>query len=212
MVLCLIAAFVLTACVGPQTKTGKGAAVGTAGGAAVGAGIGQLIGKDTESTLIGAGVGAAVGAAAGAGIGHMMDKQEQEFNQALATSNAAAVRREGNQLAITLKGDVSFDTGSDQVKSGLYSELDRIAKVMVDYPQTKIIVEGHTDSVGKESSNMNLSRRRAESVKTLLVQRGVGASRVQVVAFGESQPISDNGTAAGRQKNRRVEIKVEPTS
>ena len=212
MVLCLIAAFVLTACVGPQTKTGKGAAVGTAGGAAVGAGIGQLIGKDTESTLIGAGVGAAVGAAAGAGIGHMMDKQEQEFNQALAASNAAAVRREGNQLAITLKGDVSFDTGSDQVKSELYSELDRISKVMVNYPDTRIIVEGHTDSVGKESSNMDLSRRRAESVKTLLIQRGVGASRVQVVAFGESQPISDNGTAAGRQKNRRVEIKVEPTS
>lgn len=203
--------FVFTGCA-PQNKAQSGGLIGAAGGAAAGALAGQLIGKDTEATLIGAAVGAAVGGAAGAGVGHMMDKQEQEFNQALAASNAAAVRREGNLLAITLKGDVSFDSGSDKVNPGLYSEIDRIAQIMIQYPQTRIRVEGHTDSQGKDAYNLNLSQRRAQAVSNLLVQKGLDASRINVVAFGETQPVATNATPEGRQKNRRVEIKIEPTS
>ncbi|MDM8538509.1 OmpA family protein, partial [Desulfobacterales bacterium HSG17] len=185
--------------------------IGAAGGAAAGALAGQIIGKNTKGTLIGAAVGAAVGGAAGAGVGHMMDRQEQEFNQALAASNAAAVRREGNLLAITLKGDVSFDSGSAKINPGLYSEIDRIAQIMTQYPQTRIQVEGHTDSKGKDASNMELSRKRADAVMNLLVQRGVDPGKITIMPFGESQPVSTNATPEGRQKNRRVEIKIEPT-
>lgn len=207
----LIGMLILAGCAGPQTKTGKGAAYGAAGGAAAGALAGQLIGKDSESTLIGAAVGAAIGGAAGAGVGKMMDKQEQEFNQALAASNAAAVRREGNLLAITLRGDVTFDTDSATVKPGLYSEIDRIAQVMVQYPQTRIRVEGYTDSQGADSYNQQLSERRAESVKNLLIDQGVDPSRIEAVGYGEAQPVATNASAVGRAQNRRVEIKVIPT-
>ncbi|MFP4350497.1 MAG: OmpA family protein [Thermodesulfobacteriota bacterium] len=208
----LIGMLILAGCAAPQTKTGKGAAYGTAGGAAAGALAGQLIGRDSEGTLIGAAVGAAIGGAAGAGVGKMMDKQEQDFNQALAASNAAAVRREGNLLAITLRGDVTFDTDSATVKPGLYSEIERIAQVMVQYPQTRILVEGYTDSQGTDSYNQQLSERRAESVKNLLVDQGVDSSRIQAVGYGEAQPVATNATAVGKARNRRVEIKVIPTS
>ncbi len=218
LVLLSAAVFLATACAGPQTKTGKGAAYGGAGGAAAGAGIGQAIGGDTESTLLGAGIGAAVGAAAGAGIGRMMDNQEEALRRELAASEAASaderaatIRREGNLLAVTLRGDVTFATGSATVQPGLHDEINRIAKVLRDYPQTRIVVEGHTDSVGNETSNMELSRRRAESVQNLLVQRGVSANRINTVAYGETQPIAPNDTEAGRQRNRRVEIKIVPT-
>ena len=173
LVVVLAAAVLATGCAAPQTKTGKGAIYGTAGGAAAGALAGQLIGRDTKGTLIGAAVGAAVGGLAGAGIGNYMDKQEAQLNQALGQSQAAQVTREGNLLAITLKGDVTFDTNSTAVRPGLYNEIDRIAQVMVQYPETQILVQGHTDSMGDAAYNQTLSERRAEAVKNLLIQRGV---------------------------------------
>ena len=206
----IILALTLIGCATPQTKTGKGAAYGAAGGAVAGAVLGQAIGRDTESTLIGAAAGAAVGAAAGAGVGHMMDQQEAEMREALAESEAAAVKREGELLAITLKGDVSFDVNSDVVRPGLYSELDRIAQILVKYTQTSIIVEGHTDSTGPESYNQKLAERRATNVKNLLVQREVSEYRVNTIGYGESQPVATNTTPEGRQMNRRVEIRINP--
>jgi outer membrane protein OmpA-like peptidoglycan-associated protein len=208
----MIGMFALSGCAAPQTKTGKGAAYGAAGGAVAGAVLGQAIGRDTKGTLIGAAAGAAVGAAAGAGVGQMMDRQEAEMRDALAASEAAAVRREGDLLAITLKGDVSFDLDSDVVRPGLYNELDRIAEIMIKYPQTSIQVEGHTDSTGSETYNQKLSERRASSVKNLLVQRGVQAQRVHILGFGESRPVATNTTPVGRQMNRRVEIRINPNA
>lgn len=196
----------------PQTNTQKGATYGAAGGALAGAVIGQIIGGDTEATLIGTAIGAAVGGAGGAAVGNMMDKQEAEMRQALAESEAAAVRREGNLLAISLRGDVTFDTGSDIVRPGLYSEIERIAETLVKYPDTVIQVEGHTDSTGTESYNMDLSARRAEAVKNLLVQKGVDPSRILSMSFGESKPIASNNSDYGRAQNRRVEIKVAPVT
>jgi outer membrane protein OmpA-like peptidoglycan-associated protein len=206
----LVLVFVLVACAAPQTKTQKGATYGAAGGAAAGAIIGQVIGGNTESTLWGAAIGAAVGGLGGAGVGKMMDNQERDMREALAASEAAAIRREGNLLAVTFKGDVTFDTNSTVVKPGLYSEIDRVAGVLTRYPETLIRVEGHTDSVGSEDYNMDLSFRRANSVRDLLVQRGVNSSRIQPVAFGETMPVATNATEAGRQLNRRVEIKIAP--
>lgn len=205
----IITLFLFTSCA-TSSKTQKGAAYGAGGGAIAGALIGQLIGKDTEATLIGAAVGAAVGGAAGAGVGKMMDNQERDMRQALADSEAAAVRREGNLLAITLKGDITFDHNSAVVRPGLYSEIDRIANIMLQYPDTFIRVEGHTDSTGSEQYNLELSARRAVAVKNLIVQKGVSSSRVETVTYGETRPIATNETEAGRQMNRRVEIKIAP--
>jgi len=196
----------------PQTNTQKGATYGAAGGAVAGAILGQIIGHNTESTLIGTAVGAAVGGAGGAAVGNMMDKQEAEMRQALADSEAAAIRREGNLLEISLKGDVTFDTDSAIVRPGLYSEIDRIANILIKYPNTVIQVEGHTDSTGTESYNMDLSARRAEAVKNILVNKGVEPSRILTLAFGESKPIASNDYDYGRAQNRRVEIKVAPTT
>jgi len=140
----------------------------------------------------------------------MMDNQEKDMNNALATSEAASVSREGNLLKVTFKGDVTFDSNSAAVRPGLYSEIDRVAGVLTQYPDTFIRVEGHTDSQGSEAYNMDLSKRRANAVKNLLAQRGVAESRVEVVGYGETMPVATNETEAGRQKNRRVEIKIAP--
>ena len=212
ILIAMIGVFVLSGCAAPETKTGKGAAYGAAGGAVAGAVLGQAIGRDTKGTIIGAAAGAAVGAAAGAGVGKMMDKQEAEMRDALAASDAAAVRREGELLAITLKGDVSFDLNSDAVRPGLYNELDRIAQIMIKYPETSILVEGHTDSSGPENYNQQLSERRANSVKDLLVQRGVQEYRVNIIGYGEGRPLVTNATPEGRQMNRRVEIRINPNA
>jgi len=170
-----------------------------------------VAGGDTESTLIGTALGAAVGGAAGAGVGKMMDDQERDMRDALAASEAAAIRREGDLLAVSLKGDVTFDYDSATVRPGLYSEIDRISNVLIKYPQTVIRVEGHTDSTGSENYNMDLSQRRADSVMNIIVQRGVPSTRIETMPYGESMPIADNNTEAGRAMNRRVEIKIAPT-
>jgi outer membrane protein OmpA-like peptidoglycan-associated protein len=193
-----------------QTKTQKGAIYGAGGGAAAGAVVGQLIGHNTKSTLIGSAIGAAVGGLGGAGVGRMMDNQERDMRSALASSEAAAVSREGNLLAVTFKGDVTFDTNSTVVRPGLRSELDRVATFMNQYPNTLVRVEGHTDSKGSNEYNMDLSNRRAIAVKNLLIQRGIADSRLDVVGYGETMPVATNDTEAGRQKNRRVEIKIAP--
>lgn len=206
----LCCGLLLAGCAAPQTKTQKGSIYGAAGGAAAGAILGQVIGGDTKGTLIGAAIGAAVGGAGGYGVGKMMDNQEKDMRDALATSEAAAVEREGNLLSVTFKGDVTFDTNSTEVRPGLISEIDRVAGVLNQYPDTFIRVDGHTDSMGSNEYNMDLSSRRANAVKTLLAQRGVADTRIEVVGFGETMPVATNDTEAGRQKNRRVEIKIAP--
>jgi outer membrane protein OmpA-like peptidoglycan-associated protein len=236
IVLCLVSVMMLPACAemtGPQTNTGKGAVYGTAGGAAAGALAGQLIGRNTKSTLIGAAIGAAVGGVAGASIGQMMDKQEAAFRQAL-DSQSVEIRRVADQqaaasydqrtangqqqqappqiIALTLKGDVFFKTGSAEVSSGAYGDIDRIAQVMTQYPQTTITVEGHTDSTGNRTNNQILSERRAQSVASLLSQRGVEYSRITTVGYGQDRPVASNNDAGGRQLNRRVEIRIRPMS
>ncbi len=208
----VILLFLVTSCAQPQSNTGKGGLYGSAGGAAVGAALGQAIGGDTEGTLWGAAIGAAVGGLAGAGVGKMMDNQERDMRAALAASEAATVRREGNLLSILFKSDMTFDFNSATIRPGLYTELDRIANVIRQYPDTLIRVEGHTDSTGSEQYNMDLSKRRTQSVGDLLAQRYVSTSRTELIGFGETMPIASNETEAGRQMNRRVEIKVAPTT
>ena len=208
--LCVV--LLLAGCAAPetQTKTEKGAIYGAAGGAVAGAVVGQAIGHSTPSTLIGAAIGAAIGGLGGAGVGKMMDDQERDMRKELATSDAAAVSREGNLLAVTFKGDVTFDTNSTVLRPGLQSEINRVAGVLNQYPNTLVRVEGHTDSRGSDAYNMDLSIRRANAVKTLLVQRGIADSRIDAIGYGKTMPVATNDTEAGRQRNRRVEIKIAP--
>lgn len=207
-----VIALLLTACAAPQTRTQKGTVYGAATGAAVGAIIGQAVGHDTKATLEGAAIGAAVGGLAGAGIGHYMDKQEQALRQAMAASEAASIQRQGDILEVTLKSDFLFDVDSSIVKPGGYAEIDRLARILNQYPDTRIRIEGHTDSTGSEEYNLRLSQRRADAVKQLLVSRGVADYRITTIGYGESRPKASNATPAGRQLNRRVEIYIMPNN
>ncbi|MHB8709301.1 MAG: OmpA family protein [Desulfuromonadales bacterium] len=206
----VLGAFVAAGCAQPMSKTQKGAAYGTGIGAAVGAGLGQAIGGDTKGTLWGAGIGAAVGGLAGAGIGRYMENQEAALQQNFAASESASIRRDADVLAVTFKSDVLFDSGSASLKPGAYQEIDRVSSVLIQYPETRIMVAGHTDSDGSEAMNQDLSVRRAEAVRSVLVSQGVSTARITTQGFGESQPIADNNTAAGKQLNRRVVITIIP--
>ncbi|MDL2122492.1 MAG: OmpA family protein [Deltaproteobacteria bacterium] len=191
-------------CAGPtyqERGTKTGALIGTVGGAI----LGQVIGRNTEATLLGAGIGAAVGGLSGHQIGAYMDRQEQELRAALAGSEAASIQRTQNVLTATFQSEVMFDFDSATLKPGAHAEIGRVANVLNRYPQTTIRVEGHTDSRGSESYNQDLSERRAQAVKSALVQRGVDSRRIQIVGFGESQPISSN-----EAMNRRVNIVIIP--
>ncbi|AJF05604.1 OmpA family protein [Geoalkalibacter subterraneus] len=197
-------------CAQPLTKTQQGAGIGTGVGAAAGAGLGQAIGGDTESTLIGAGIGAVVGGLAGGSIGSYMDKQEAALQQAVAGVEGASIQRQANTIALTFKSDVMFDVNSASLKPGAYDEINRVANVLSQYPQTRLTISGHTDSTGSEEYNLQLSQRRAEAVKNALLAQGVSAARMNTIGYGEANPIADNSTEHGRQLNRRVEIRITP--
>jgi outer membrane protein OmpA-like peptidoglycan-associated protein len=211
--------------VGCATKTQTGALVGTGIGAAVGAGLGQAIGRNTSATLIGAAAGAAAGGLAGSAIGNYMDKQEASMRKALADSEAASIQRENQVLAqaessstkksldvltVTFKSDFLFSVNSSTLLPGAYDELERVAKVLNQYPQTTMRISGHTDGTGTAEYNQKLSERRAQSVKDALVGMGVDQARMTTIGYGESKPIASNDTDSGRQQNRRVEIRIIP--
>jgi len=208
MITMICAALSVSGCAN-MSKTQKGAGIGAAIGTAVGAGVGYAVGGK-KGAAIGAGTGLLVGGLSGAAIGRYMDNQERDMRQALASAEAASIQREQNILAITFKADVMFDTNSSVIKPGAYDEIDRVAKVLNSYPQTRIRIEGHTDSVGSETYNIDLSQKRAEAVKNALISRNVDPARLEVIGFGESKPIASNDTEVGRQLNRRVTTVIIP--
>jgi outer membrane protein OmpA-like peptidoglycan-associated protein len=195
----------MAACATEPTRTQKGTAVGAGVGAAVGAGLGQAIGRNTQATVIGAGIGAALGGLAGHQIASYMDRQEQQLRNVAQQSEAVAVQRDQDVLTATFRSDVLFDTDSAVLKPGAWPEIDRVAQVLFNYPQTTIRVEGHTDTRGSEQYNQDLSERRALAVKDALVQRNIDPRRIQTVGYGETMPISDNHAL-----NRRVNIVITP--
>jgi outer membrane protein OmpA-like peptidoglycan-associated protein len=150
-----------------------------------------------------------------------MDKQEQSMRQAIANSEAATVRREQeiiqgarqqsvDVLTVTFKSDYLFAVNSSTLLPGAQSELQRVATVIRQYPETNIQIAGHTDSTGSEDYNRKLSEQRAESVKTALIGMGVNPSRLTTIGYGEGRPIASNNTEGGRQQNRRVEVRIVP--
>ncbi|MCF8028244.1 MAG: OmpA family protein [Desulfobacteraceae bacterium] len=204
ILLALLLVVALIGCAG-QTRQQKGTGTGAAVGAGVGAILGQVIGGDTEGTLAGAGIGAVLGGIAGNRIGAYMDRQEQALQNAVATSEAASVRRQQDVLVTTFKSELMFDFDSATIKPGGMNEIARVAKVLNQYPQTLLRVEGHTDQVGPEDYNQRLSERRAEAVQNALIQQNVDPRRVSAIGYGESQPISSSDAV-----NRRVEIRITP--
>lgn len=196
-------------------NTKKGAGIG----ALVGAVSGAIIGYQNDHSggaLRGALIGGVAGGAIGAGTGAYMDKQQTEFEQQLANERAQhqiEIERQQNEiLKLTMSSEVSFGFNSATLKASFYSPLKKIAEIMNRYPQTQIVIAGHTDSVGSEQYNLELSLRRANAVADYLVLNGVAKHRVGTEGRGELEPIALNETATGRSQNRRVEIFVVPDS
>lgn len=194
-------------------NTKKGAGIG----ALVGAVSGAIIGYQNDHSggaLRGALIGGAAGGALGAGAGAYMDKQQTEFEQQLAKEQAQhqieIERQENEILKLTMNSEVSFDFNSANIKSTFHFPLNKIAEIMGRYPQTQIVVVGHTDDVGSDQYNLELSLRRANAVADYLIMRGVAMSRMGTEGRGELEPIGNNATVAGRAQNRRVEIFVVP--
>jgi outer membrane protein OmpA-like peptidoglycan-associated protein len=183
-------------------RTGTGILAGAAAGALLGTLAG---GDDRRNALIGAGIGAL----AGAGVGNYMDRQEEAFRNRLRGSGVS-VRRVGNELILTMPGDVTFATDSAQISPRFGPVLDDVADVLQTYPATYVNVVGHADSRGDAGYNQRLSERRASAAAGELIARGVLRDRLYVAGMGESQPIASNDTDAGRAANRRVEITIAP--
>lgn len=182
----------------------KGAGIGALAGAVIGAATASK--NDREKAIL---TGAALGAATGGGIGFYMDKQEKALRDRLSGSGVQ-VQREGDNLRLIMPGNITFQTGSAQILGNFYDVLDSVAVVLKEFKDTSILVAGHTDSVGNDSSNQTLSERRAYSVKNYLASAGIPSGRAQAIGFGERYPVASNSTAQGREQNRRVELELEP--
>jgi len=182
-------------------NTQKGTAIGAGAGAAAGA----IIGGGGKSSVIGALIGAAVGGGAGYAIGHHMDKQAKEIKQAVPD---AQVERVGEGINMTFNSGLLFKINSTELSDEAKSNLQKVAEVFVKYPETNILVEGHTDNTGTDEYNMDLSKRRAYAVTDFLQSKGVNKSRFDIKWYGEAQPKYPNDTDANRALNRRVEVGV----
>ena len=183
------------------SKTAKGAAIGAAAGAVVGGVVGKIAGN----TLLGAIAGAAVGGAAGAFIGRHMDKQAEEMRRDL---EGAKIDRVGEGIKITFDSGLLFDINKYDLRAASRENLTKLAAILNKYPDTNILVEGHTDSTGTREINMPLSENRAKAVKDFLAGLNVLSTRFTVHGYGPDQPLGDNATVEGRQTNRRVDLAI----
>lgn len=187
-------------------NTQRAAAIGVAGGAIIGGVIGNNVG-DGNNTALGAVIGSVVGGASGAYIGSRMDEQAKRIEEEIP---GAEVVRVGEGIAVTFdqNSGVYFGVNEDFINADSRKSLDKLIKILLDYPKTNLIIEGHTDSSGSATYNMDLSRRRANSVTDYLIKNGIASKRLTTKYFGEEQPKYDNSTAEGRTKNRRVEVAI----
>ena len=206
----LTALLATTACItDPNTgeKRISRAAIGGALGAVGGYFAGDLIGgkRDRTEKIVGAGIGAIAGGAVGA----YMDKQEQELRRKTA-GTGVEVERSGNELLLSMPSGVTFATNSYAIQPQFQPTLNQVAETLAAYPSTYIDIYGHTDSTGGDAINIPLSQNRAQSVANYLGQRGVNSARMATRGFGSSQPVAENTTEAGKQANRRVEIRIVP--
>jgi len=183
------------------SRTQKGGAIGAGAGGALGA----IIGHKAGSTVVGALLGAAIGGAAGAYIGNYMDKQAAEIERDIA---GARVERVGEGIKITFSSGIMFDVERAVLKDQYTGELSELSTILNKYEDTNILLEGHTDATGSEEYNLDLSKKRAQSVANYLATQNVNPTRFTIMGYGESQPIASNETVEGRAQNRRVEVAI----
>ena len=174
-------------------------------GASAGAIVGGVIGNQTGSTAKGAIIGAAVGGAAGAIIGHQMDQQAKELSQNI---KGATVERVGEGIQVTFASGLLFAFDSDSIQAAAGTNLRELASSLQKYPESQLLIVGHTDNVGDANYNQRLSERRANSAAAYLAAQGVARARLATSGKGKSEPVATNETDAGRQRNRRVEVAI----
>ncbi|TVP89420.1 MAG: DUF4398 domain-containing protein [Pseudomonadaceae bacterium] len=151
--------------------------------------------------------------------GARLDSRTQEADQSRAQAGrlqaetdslkaqlAALQAKETERGMVITLGDVLFATGGYSLRGGTAGDLNRLAVFMQENPERSLVIEGHTDSVGSNQSNQVLSQQRADTVKRYLQSQGVAANRLAASGLGEGSPVADNGSASGRQQNRRVEV------
>ncbi|HDY7861964.1 TPA: OmpA family protein [Vibrio vulnificus] len=183
----------------------KGALIGAIAGAVAGAATGDK--KDRGKRAL---IGAAGGAAIGGGVGYYFDQQEKALREALLNSGVQVERVGENQLLLRLENGIGFSSSSYALDSSIHNTLKGVAQILVEYPDTSLLIDGFTDSTGNDASNQILSERRAESVRSFLISQNVAAGRAVARGNGERYPLCTNSTAEGRACNRRVEIQILP--
>lgn len=200
LVTVLVAVGLTSACAGWGNQE-KGAVVGAAAGGAAGG----VIGNQTGSTARGAIIGAVVGGAAGAIIGHQMDQQARELEMEIP---GAVVERVGEGIQVTFASGLLYDFDSATIQADAAQNLRTLAESLGRYPDTELLIVGHTDSTGSDTYNDDLSNRRAVSALRYLAMQRVAEGRMDASGRGEWEPLATNETEAGRQANRRIEVAI----
>lgn len=210
LAVCITIAFTSCEATKNANNKQKGAVIGAAGGALLGAILGNNIGKGGNSEL-GAVIGGVAGGAAGVLIGNRMDKQAQKIEEEIP---GAVVERVDDGIIITFDGThtgVNFATNKFDLNPESRANLDKLTAVLMEYPDTNVLVVGHTDSAGSDALNLTLSKNRAESVTNYFTgTKGLSKGRFTTSWYGETQPIDTNETPEGRANNRRVNIVIVP--
>lgn len=211
-----LACFLLvTSCATYDPYTGEQETSNAGKGAGIGAGVAAVVaylankdkdaGKRNERIL----KAAAGGAAIGGGIGYYMDVQEAKLRKQLRGSGVS-VERDGDNINLIMPGNITFTSGNADIAQNFLSVLDSVNLVLKEFDKTLVVVSGHTDSSGSDALNQNLSEKRAQSVANNLSNSGVISDRLEIIGFGETQPIANNDTEEGKMQNRRVEISLFP--
>lgn len=184
-----------------MNKSQKGAVIGAAGGGATGA----VIGRASGNTALGAIIGATVGGVTGAVIGKQMDKQAEEMRKEVPD---AKIERIGEGIVVEFNGKVLFGFDQSNLTSEAIENLHSLVTILQKYPDTDIVIQGHTDDRGTDNYNQSLSERRAMAVSNYLTSKNIPNSRLSVVGYGETAPKYSNDTEDGRTQNRRVEFLI----
>ncbi|ENV33657.1 OmpA family protein [Acinetobacter gerneri] len=211
----VVGALALTGC---QTTPTNGQSSGgisdykkTAIGSLIGAAAGYGLSRSNANSSAQNNRAAAIGAVLGAGAGLYLDNKEKKLRQQMQGTGVEVNRNPDGSVNLIMPGSITFDTNKSNIKPNFYTTLNKVAQTLTEDNKSAILVTGYTDSTGNDSINIPLSQARAQSVANYLAGQGVPSARINAQGHGASNPIADNGTAAGREQNRRVEISIYAT-
>ena len=197
---------VLLAGCASMTESQRSTAQGTAAGTGIGAAAGAIIGAIAGDPALGAGIGAGVGAIGGYIWSSRMEKQKQQMEQVTTGTGIEVTQTQNNQLKMDVPGDFSFDTGRADIKPEMRPVLNSLVAGLMSNPAAQANIIGHTDSTGTDTINNPLSVNRAASTRNYIISQGIQMNRIHIDGRGSYEPVASNDNAAGRAKNRRVEI------